>query len=889
MEAASPRLPSPPPSPGKSGGSTGRSAASSTTRPAAGSPAAKAAADLAAAAIVAGRRLQAAREGRDARKLGLAHAAVAEQRRLQLAVKRPESGRVLKAMQQIQALEADIESMREAEERAADVGGEALLKAVELQRKRVETVERIKVLKTERLAMMLEDETGLRDAERQQHALEKLELEYVELKSAERYAEAYQLSLALRDLRVRLAALWRELTTGQLSEALMGMGVGAADAEDVEAGMQPTIPAPFSFADHATVLLAAINKSRRKIKTLERTTSGRRGWISADDGGEEAAVVVNPHLVLDAERSKLLALQTRLAERYASKSKRDSALRPSPCGFGISASRFSAEMAAEGSDSLSEEVFKEVLKGAAAAAAAAAAAQADGDGKPPRKKKGRRTKRARRVRRRRRPLPPGLMPSSEDAAGGTRATAVRLGAGSLSPFGFASATPTYRGAASKGVPWGIKEIDRPSLIRDHTVGQPAPRALQSQQYAALLLDPEFRPGERPRCLFPETARPAMGVLFKEHAVLTTAGKSKAAGQRSHSVYTWNPAPAGVTGVDVSHWAADGSRIEDDAVPAKPKVTKPMPSWAWPGGDGRYRDGLEQWETDMGSVVDEMFEAAQGETHSTADAAGGATASAGKAPPPSASAAAAAAAAAAAEGGSARGSFAKTAPHSARDSFGDASLLGRSRVAAGVVGVRRRNGTVKRGGGLPPLPFIAYTLLRQEHTAEEDFTHASGLGSAASSVAMSPPGGVSQRTLLLPDPGHQAQPQQQQQAQQQGQPGPSEGPRVATAWTDQSRGDGWFEDVLTVVWHVAVFEDMAYSKQHSLRSTKELGFAEMSFMRSPKLSAYERRSLAADNHHAAGAEERAALSPRGALAVSDMMTCSAYYRYSARKSSNPAAV
>ena len=47
------------------------------------------------------------------------------------------------------------------------------------------------------------------------------------------------------------------------------------------------------------------------------------------------------------------------------------------------------------------------------------------------------------------------------------------------------------------------------------VGQPAPRTLRTQQYAALLLDPEFQPGDRPRSLFPEQKRPAMGVLFKE--------------------------------------------------------------------------------------------------------------------------------------------------------------------------------------------------------------------------------------------------------------------------------------------------------------------------------------------------------------------------------------
>ena len=436
------------------------------SRPAAGSPAAKAAAEMAAAAIAAGRRLKVAREGRDPRELGLAQAAVAEQRRLQLASKRPESRRVAEALRQIRDLEADLRRARESEHRAADSGGEALLKAVELQQQRVEIAERIKALKAERLGMMLEDETRLRDAERQQHSLERLEIEYVQLKSSERYAEAYQLSLALRDLRARLAALWRELTTGQLSEALMGMGEGTADAEDVEAGMQPTIPAPFSFADHSTVLLTAINKSRRKIRTLRRAIAGRDSWI---DHGEEREVLVNPQIALEAEESKLLALETRLAERFAAKTKKESSLRPTPCAFGVSASRFSAGSGAEGADSLSEKVFKEVMKGAAAAAAAAAKAvtgNADLDDGLHKKTKVR-TKRARRTRRRRRPVAP-VRPSADGAAS-LRSTAVRLGAGSLSPFGFASATPTYRGAASKGVPWGVKEIDRPSLIRDCSV------------------------------------------------------------------------------------------------------------------------------------------------------------------------------------------------------------------------------------------------------------------------------------------------------------------------------------------------------------------------------------------------------------------------------------
>jgi hypothetical protein len=196
---------------------------------------------------------------------------------------------------------------------------------------------------------------------------------------------------------------------------------------------------------------------------------------------------------LEAERLKLKALQTRLAERYAAKSKKESALRPSPMAFGVSASRFSADTAREGGDSLSEDVFKEVMRGAAAAAAARrdSAASVESESSSRRKPKRRKHVRSRAKRRMRlRPVPPSLAPTKEEAAKSarcvltyllqppfgsrsahvlrnipSRSTAVRLGAGSLSPFGFASATPTYRGAASKGVPWGIKEIDRPSLIR----------------------------------------------------------------------------------------------------------------------------------------------------------------------------------------------------------------------------------------------------------------------------------------------------------------------------------------------------------------------------------------------------------------------------------------
>ena len=195
-------------------------------KPAAGSPAAKVAADLIAGAILAGRRLEAAREGRDRVALSACHIRVAEHRTLQLQAKRPESQRVKQALEAIRALEAGCVWMQGEERQAADAGGDALLKAAELQRKRAESAEQIATLKEQRLGMMLEDETRLKDAERQQHALEKLELDYVELKSTERYAEAYQLSRDLHELRSRLSVLWRELTGGAVSEALMGMGCG---------------------------------------------------------------------------------------------------------------------------------------------------------------------------------------------------------------------------------------------------------------------------------------------------------------------------------------------------------------------------------------------------------------------------------------------------------------------------------------------------------------------------------------------------------------------------------------------------------------------------------------------------------------------------------------
>jgi hypothetical protein len=52
-----------------------------------------------------------------------------------------------------------------------------------------------------------------------------------------------------------------------------------------------------------------------------------------------------------------------------------------------------------------------------------------------------------------------------------------------------------------------------------------------------------------------------------------------------------------------------------------------------------------------------------------------------------------------------------------------------------------------------------------------------------------------RTLLLPDPASR-----------------TKGKPKATPWTDQTHGDGWKEDATTVLWHVAGFEEMTYSKQ-----------------------------------------------------------------------------
>ena len=757
---------------------TARSSAD-TARHQEGSPAAKAAAVQAAAAATAGIRLAAAREGRDRHALAVAHQTVTVERQTQLAAKRPESRRVAEAWQNVLAMEADVVRMREEERRAADAGGKGLLRAAQLQQQRAEAVQKIAQLKEERMAMLMEDEARLADAERQQRALEKLELEYVELKRTEQYAEAYEVSVALASLRQRLAALWQELTGGLLSEALMGMGVSLSDEAEMEAGMQPTIPAPFSFADHAEVLRDAITKSQRKIKDLEKVGRRKQG----------APTIVAPTFVLEAERSKLVALKTRLGERYAAKTKRTAALRPSPCAFGISASRFD--------ESLNASALLEDVKAGAKAAAAHAGRKGS---------QRRRTKRSRRQRRRRRPAPPSH---------GTGAkTVVRLGASSLSPFGFASATPTYRGAASKGVPWGTKEIDRPSLIRlDSTdpasrnvVGQPAPRSLQLQQYAALLLDNEFRPGERPAAVFAGESRPAMGVLFKE----TTKRKG---------VRQWNPTTGSTRAPEPApepepeaepepEPPAEAAKSDGDgtvtakqpaqpAEPAKPaRRAKPLPSWAWAGGTQKARS--ERWETRQTApseeeirtnrksnvrgnfdarsvtwVVDELFQ-----PHSATGM-----------------------------GSSGAGRSARRAEEEddgvwrPQPLMQDSTLLGR--CGAGVVGVRRRLGAVRRGGGLPPVPYYAYTLLREPPEAAPDSDKPSD---AAGSSGKGKPEALGARTMLLPPPE---------------QPEPKSKPAPASADV--------VEDDTSVVWHVAPFELMAYSQQFALPSTAELGFSEMSFM------------------------------------------------------------
>lgn len=100
---------------------------------------------------------------------------------------------------------------------------------------------------------------------------------------------------------------------------------------------------------------------------------------------------------------------------------------------------------------------------------------------------------------------------------------------------------------------------------------------------------------------------------------------------------------------------------------------------------------------------------------------------------------------------------------------------------------RRGGSVKRSGGLPPLPFVAYTLLRQKSAAEASDNALSSRAPGAKTTRA--------RTLLLPDP----------------EPHATAVPRAPPS-TGQCVGDGWMEDDTTVLWHVAEFEEMNYSKR-----------------------------------------------------------------------------
>eukprot|EP01043_Picozoa_sp_COSAG02_P010263 COSAG02_NODE_358_length_23882_cov_25.508683_3_plen_122_part_00 len=99
--------------------------------------------------------------------------------------------------------------------------------------------------------------------------------------------------------------------------------------------------------------------------------------------------------------------------------------------------------------------------------------------------------------------------------------------------------------------------------------------------------------------------------------------------------------------------------------------------------------------------------------------------------------------------------------------------------------------MQRSGGLPSLPFVAFTLLRQSTEAEgvdDRLNTRSGDNSGTSPTAVA-------RTLLLPDPASS-----------------TKGKLKATPRTDQTHGDSWMEDATTVLWHVAGFEEMTYSKQ-----------------------------------------------------------------------------
>lgn len=101
---------------------------------------------------------------------------------------------------------------------------------------------------------------------------------------------------------------------------------------------------------------------------------------------------------------------------------------------------------------------------------------------------------------------------------------------------------------------------------------------------------------------------------------------------------------------------------------------------------------------------------------------------------------------------------------------------------------RRFGSIKRGGGLPALPFVAFTLLRQKNDAEVvDLALVTDNGRSSSTGA---------RTLLIPDPRACAK-----------------GESAASLRVNQAHSDTWMiEDAATVLWHAAGFEEMNYSKE-----------------------------------------------------------------------------
>lgn len=152
----------------------------------------------------------------------------------------------------------------------------------------------------------------------------------------------------------------------------------------------------------------------------------------------------------------------------------------------------------------------------------------------------------------------------------------------------------------------------------------------------------------------------MGVLFKEKAVLEKT--------KHRLKYTWNPAPVGTTSVDSPRWASDGNHIEEDAARLKQhKITQPSPSWAWPGG-GQRIEGVDQWVTEMDSAVDEMFEMRHKEATDRPTSLG--ISSKATMSPRTAT------------------STAASGDGDAKENVEDASLFERSRIGAGVVGLRR---------------------------------------------------------------------------------------------------------------------------------------------------------------------------------------------------------